>query len=167
MPEARTYGHEGQPRFVCDDNLGKLARYLRVGGHDTIFDSSIDNNRLIQVSLDEKRYILTRDRQLIERRLVRYYFYIEHDRWEHQLKAVVDRFRLVFSRSRMFTRCLEDNTPTREIAKERVKDRVWPYTYEQNDDFRECPECGRVFWSGSHVRAVLDRLGRAGIPIID
>lgn len=156
-----------EPRFVCDDNLGKLARYLRVGGYDTLFDTAIDNNRLIQVSLDDKRYILTRDRRLIERRLVRYFLLIEDDRWQDQLRAVVNRFALRFSRARMFTRCLEDNTLTRRVAREDIRDRVWPYTYEHHDDFRECPLCKRVYWAGSHVTAMTDRLDDAGISITD
>jgi len=167
MSQTGTDNRNSRPRFVCDDNLGKLARYLRVGGYDTLFDRDIDNNRLISISLDEKRYILTRDKQLIERRLVRYYYLIDHDRWEDQLKAVTDRFGLVFSRSRMFFRCLEDNTLTRKIAREDIRDRVWPYTYDHHDDFRECPECRRVYWSGSHVHAMIERLERAGISIID
>ena len=167
MSSSGTDMRDPLPRFVCDDNLGKLARYLRAGGFDTVYDRDIDDNRLIHVSLDDKRYILTRDKRLVERRLVRYYHLIVSDRLEDQLKSVIHEFGLAFSRSRMFTRCLEDNAPTREIAKREIKGRVWPYTYEHHDDYRECPECGRIYWSGSHVQAMLARLEHSGIPVID
>lgn len=156
-----------EPRFICDDNLGKLARYLRVGGYDTLFDPRIDNSRLIQVSLDDKRHILTRDRRLVERRLVRYYFLIGHDRWQEQLKAVMDHFGLAFSRARMFSRCLEDNALIEPVEKEAVRSLVFPYTYAHHADFRHCPQCRRVYWSGTHVDAMMSRLQRAGIAIDD
>lgn len=155
------------PRFVCDDHVGRLARYLRVAGYDTVFDSAMDNNRLIQISLDEKRHILTRDRRLVERRLVRYYHLLESERWQDQIKAVADHFGLVFSKSRMFTRCLEDNSPTVQVAKEDIRGRVWPYTYAHHDEFRICPQCQRIYWAGTHVSAMLARFEEAGIPIND
>lgn len=157
----------GRPRFVCDDHMGKLARYLRVAGYDTVFDSAMDNNRLIQISLDEKRFVLTRDRRLVERRLVRYCLLLESDRWQDQIKVVAAHFGLVFSKSRMFTRCLEDNTPTVRVAKEDIRARVWPYTYEHHDEFRQCPVCQRVYWAGSHVSAMYARFEEAGIPVVD
>jgi uncharacterized protein with PIN domain len=154
---------EDIPRFICDDNLGKLARYLRVGGFDTKFENDIDNSRLIRISLDDKRYILTRDRRLIERRLVRYYFLIEHDLWPEQMKAVLQHFRLAYTRKNMFSRCLEDNTPIVPVEKETIRDLVYPYTFEHHDDFRQCPECRRVYWSGSHTGVILKNLQKAGI----
>lgn len=147
--------------------MGKLARYLRATGYDTAFADDMDNNRLIRISLDEKRYILTRDRRLVERRLVRYCLLLDSDRWQIQIKTVADHFGLVFSKSRMFTRCLEDNTPTVRVAKEDIRERIWPYTYEHHDEFRQCPTCRRVYWAGSHVTAMYARFEEAGIPIVD
>jgi len=155
----------GEPRFVCDDHMGKLARYLRVAGYDVVFDSAMDNNRLIQISLDERRHILTRDRRLVERRLVRYCLLLDSERWQDQIKTVADHFGLIFSKARMFTRCLEDNTPTVPVAKEDIRARVWPYTYEHHDEFRICPVCDRVYWAGSHVTAMKARFEEAGITV--
>lgn len=162
-------GSEDQtkPRFICDDNLGMLARYLRVGGFDTVFDKNIDNSRLIRISLDDRRFILTRDHRLIERRLVRYYFLVKENLWPDQLKAVLDHFGIKFKRSLMFSRCLEDNALIVPVEKEDIKNRVFPYTYEHHTDFRQCPACRRVYWSGTHIDAMIRRLKKAGIPIDD
>ncbi len=167
MKQTFDQDNSGEPRFVCDDHMGKLARYLRVAGYDAVFDSAMDNNRLIQISLDEKRYILTRDRRLVERRLVRYCLLLKSDRWQDQIKTVAEHFGLVFSKSRMFTRCLEDNTPTVRVAKEDVRGRLWPYTYVHHDEFRMCPACHRIYWAGSHVAAMYTRFEEAGIPVVD
>ena len=160
-------GNNPEPRFICDDNLGKLARYLRVGGFDTAFEKDIDNSRLIQLSLDDGRYILTRDRRLLERRLVRYYFLIEQDLWPDQLKDVLRNFEIQFKRSRMFSRCLEDNALIVSVDKESIRNLVFPYTYDHHSDFRQCPICRRVYWSGTHIEAMIRRLETAGIKIMD
>ncbi|MDD4050432.1 MAG: Mut7-C RNAse domain-containing protein [candidate division Zixibacteria bacterium] len=153
------------PKFVCDDHLGKLARYLRVGGFDAAFDREMTNSRLLQIALDEERWILTRDRRLIERTLVRNLFFITHDHWPDQLNAVLTHFGLEFRKDRMFSRCLEDNGTIEPAPKEAIEFRVFPFTYQHHDDFYICPICRRVYWSGTHVEATIRRLERFGIMV--
>lgn len=155
-----------QPRFICDDHLGKLARYLRIGGFDTYFDRVITDNRLLQVSLDEKRWLLTRNRRMVERTLVRDVYLVTADRWPEQLRGVLSYFDLSFRAEQMFTRCLEDNTVTEPVAKETIIARVFPFTYDHHDNYRLCPTCGRVYWSGTHIEAIERRLERYDIPVI-
>lgn len=158
---------EAEIRFICDDNLGKLARYLRVGGFDTLYEKNINNSRLIQLSLDDRRYILTRDHRLIERRLVRYYYLIEDDLWSDQLRAVMHHFGLIFKRENLFSRCLEDNVEIKPVAKEDIESLVFPHTYAHFDTFHQCPVCKRVYWSGSHTQVMLRRLEKAGFILKD
>lgn len=155
-----------EPAFICDDHLGKLARSLRLGGFDTAYSRNITDNQLIALALNQNRHILTRDHQLIERQLVRNFLLIESDRWPVQLRQVFDRFGLSFRRDRMLTRCLEDNTPTESVRKDQVEKLVYPYTFQHHEDFRQCPSCRRVYWSGSHVTAMTDRLTTAGFTIL-
>lgn len=154
-----------EPAFICDDHLGKLARYLRLGGFDTAYSRDTSDNQLIAVALNENRYILTRDHWLIKRRLVRSYLLIESDSWPDQLRQVFDRFGLSFRRDRMLTRCLEDNTATEAARKDQIEKLVYPYTLKHHADFRQCPLCKRVYWSGSHVAAMIDRLAEQGFVI--
>ncbi|MEZ5358820.1 MAG: Mut7-C RNAse domain-containing protein [Candidatus Zixiibacteriota bacterium] len=150
-------------RFICDDHLGKLARYLRVCGFDTVFDRTMGNGQLLQIALQDNRHILTRDTGLIEFTLVRNYILIESDDWAEQLKQVVDEYALTIDTAQFFSRCLEDNAPTVAVEKSSIRDLVYPYTYENHDDFRQCPLCRRVYWHGTHVKAMLDRLTAQGI----
>lgn len=154
-----------EPKFVCDDHLGKLARYLRVGGFDTAFDREMTNSRLLQIALDEGRWILTRDRRLIERTLVRDLYFITHDRWPDQLQEVLSHFGMEFRKDRMFRRCLEDNGAIEPTPKETIVSRVFPFTYQHHDTFYVCPICKRVYWSGTHVEAMVRRLERFGIMV--
>ncbi len=154
-----------ESRFICDDHLGRLARYLRAGGFDTAYEKDMNDSRLIQVALDEDRQILTRDRRMIERILVRDVFLLTTDLWPEQIWQVMQHFGLRYSRERMFTRCLEDNALTLAVAKETIKARIFPYTYSHHDDYRFCPACRRIYWSGTHVTAMIARLRRHGIVV--
>ena len=150
-------------RFICDDHLGKLARYLRVGGFDTVYDRDMTDSGLLGIALDENRHILTRDNRLIELTLVRDYLLITHDDWERQLRQIIETYDLIFNSGNFLSRCLEDNTPTIRVEKESVRFEIYPYTYEHHDDFRRCPACGRIYWYGSHVEAMRKRLAQLGI----
>lgn len=156
-----------ETRFICDDNLGKLARYLRAGGFDTYFDARISDSDLITIALDENRHILTRDRKLIERTLVRKYFQVEDDNWVDQLRAVIGHYELRIFRKNMFTRCLEDNMLIETVLKHHIKSLVYPYIYEKHTKFTQCPQCQRVFWPGTHIEAIIERLALGGIKILD
>jgi len=149
--------------FICDDHLGKLARYLRAGGFDTYFSNTLTDSELIRLSLDEHRIILTRDRRLLERRLVRRHLLIESDQWPEQLRQVTKAFNLIWDKDHLFSRCLEDNAVIVSVTKEEVADLVPPYTYSIHDVYRRCPVCGRIFWPGSHTTAILGQLKKAGI----
>ncbi|MEE9441526.1 MAG: Mut7-C RNAse domain-containing protein [candidate division Zixibacteria bacterium] len=150
-------------KFICDDNLGKLARYLRLVGCDVMYENDISNSRLIGISLDENRTILTRDRKIIEKTLVREFLLIEYDQWSLQLKQVISNFNLILDKEKFFKRCLEDNIPTISVTKESIKNLIYPYTYEHHDNFRQCPKCKRIYWHGSHAKAMLAILKQHGI----
>ncbi|MCP4566645.1 MAG: hypothetical protein GY841_03580 [FCB group bacterium] len=156
-----------ETRFICDDNLGKLARYLRACGFDTYFDDHISDSDLITIALDENRHILTRDHKLTERTLVRKYFQIEDDNWMDQLRAVISYYELRVSKKNIFTRCLEDNVLIETVLKHNIKTLVYPYIYEKHTGFKQCPQCKRVFWAGTHTRAIIERLTLGGIKILD
>ena len=66
-------------RFFADSMLGKLARWLRIIGYDTLYDSSISDEEIISRSIKEDRIILTRDTLLVKRRGVSRYLFIESD----------------------------------------------------------------------------------------
>ena len=79
-------------KFIADDMVGKLARFLRILGYDTVYIHDIDNNRLIDIALKEDRIILTRDTALVQRTLVKKYLLLEMDDPEQQLYWVIKTF---------------------------------------------------------------------------
>ena len=55
-------------------------------------------------------------------------------------------------RVRLFSRCLACNTPVVSIAHEAVAGRVPDYVWQTRRSFSTCPDCGRIYWPGSHLR---------------
>ena len=99
---------KGDIGFCCDVHLGTLARRLRLLGLDTTYNRRLTDEQLAEVSIREKRYLLTRDRQLLMRRMVRLGLYIRNKIPEKQVLEVVNRLNLK-SRCKPFSRCLVCN----------------------------------------------------------
>lgn len=145
-------------KFICDDNLGRLAKWLRTLGYDTLFYSTISDRKLVKRSLDEGRVILTRDNNLIKMKAVQDYVLIKSDQPLEQLKQVIQHFELKKDEERLFSRCLVCNTPLKQIARERVKDRLYPYVYKTQENFVYCSACDKIYWPATHIDHMMEKL---------
>ncbi len=148
------------PRFVVDVNLGRLARLLRVLGFDVWWSSDADDQTLADISLDQQRILLTRDRGLLKRRAITHGLFVHSQQPEEQTLEVLRRLDLR-RRIKPFTRCVRCNGQLAAVAKEQVIDQLEPLTRRYYDVFSQCPECGRIYWAGSHfekLSRLVDRL---------
>lgn len=136
-------------RFVADVHLGRLATYLRMLGFDTLYRNDYADDELARISSTEDRSLLTMDRGLLKRSIVRLGYFVRAHEPRQQLVEVLRRYRL-FGQISAFARCLECNTPVARVAKEHVVAMLPPRTRECFDEFLQCPACGRVYWKGSH-----------------
>lgn len=144
-------------RFVLDVHLGKLAAYLRMLGFDSQYRSCFSDPELVDVSVDEDRVLLTRDRGLLKHgALIRGYWLRETDS-RAQLAEIVRRFDLR-KRLRPFTRCMACNGELFDVAKPEVESKIPPRVARDFDQFRRCVRCRRVYWPGSHYRRMQDRI---------
>ncbi len=116
-----------RPRFIVDTNVGRLARWLRMMGYDALFINDIDDRQLVAIGLKERRVVLTRDTQIVQRRVVTSgrleALLVRGDYIKDQLRQVVKVMNLDCE-ERQFTRCLECNQPLTRRSKEEVKDLV-------------------------------------------
>ncbi len=141
------------PRFIVDNNVGRLAKWLRVLGFDTLFINPIAGEDLLAIARREGRIIVTKDTAFLRRREVmdgrlRVVFVRSND-WLGQLREVLKALKLA-APDRWFSRCLECNSPLNPAAKPEVAHQVPPYVYATQEAFRRCPSCGRVYWPGTH-----------------
>jgi uncharacterized protein with PIN domain len=151
-----------QVRFVADAHLGRLARYLRFLGFDTLFENDPGDAELARISSQDRRILLSRDRRLLERRIVSHGLWIPSVRPREQLVYVVDRLdlRRLF---RPFTRCSLCNRTLALVEKDISNLPLPPRTRDRFQTFWRCDGCGRIYWQGSHydrLRAFIDQLGR-------
>jgi uncharacterized protein len=156
------------PRFVADTHLGKLARHLRMAGFDTLYGNDWDDDRIVALSLAERRTILTRDLGMLRRREVERGYFVRALESEAQLAEVVAALQLEGLLA-PFTRCRECNAPLEDADADAVSARIPPKVRDLYDRFRRCPSCARVYWEGTHyqrMQGVIARL-RAGHPGAD
>lgn len=146
-------------RFVLDVHLGTLTRRMRVLGFDCWYRSDAGDQQLTDVAVDEQRILLTRDRGLLMRKVIRHGYCPRSDDPDLQVLEVVYRFDLA-GRVQPFTRCVSCNQPLEPVEKAEVLERLPPRTRVEHDRFKRCTGCSQVFWPGSH-RADLDEVVNA------
>ena len=147
----------GIARFVSDGHLGRLTRNLRLLGFDVAYHQNANDGQLLEVMVRENRALLTRDRRLLMHGIVQHGYYPRSQNADEQTIEVVHRFDL----SKLiapFTRCLRCNAPLEEAAKADVIDKLEPLTKIYYDQFRRCPDCKQIYWSGSHFPKLQKRI---------
>ncbi len=149
------------PKFIVDNNVGKLAKWLRMTGYDTLFFTGDDDWQMVRTALAEGRVILTRDTQIMKRGVVTSgrlkAILIKSDEPEQQVRQVVESLNLDCQFG-LFTICLECNQPLEERSKQQVQDLVPPYVFQTQSQYMECPACHRIYWRGTHWRAMNKKL---------
>jgi len=151
------------PKFIVDINVGKLAKWLRMMGYDTLLFDGDDDWRMIIIALEEGRVVITKDTQIVKRGVITSgrlkAILITSDKSEQQIQQVVESLNLDYQ-YRPFTLCLECNQPLVERSKEEVEDRVPPYIFQTQNEYVECPACHRIYWKGTHWKAMTEKLQR-------
>ena len=145
--------------FLADAHLGGLARFLRMLGFDTLHDPSLHDAEIRRLAHDERRTVLTRDRELLKCRDIARGCYVHAVRVEAQLAEVAERYGLA-ARARPFTLCLRCNLPLERVAKAAVAERLPEKVRLLQSEFTRCPGCDRVYWPGSHYERMLAALRR-------
>jgi len=140
-----------QIRFVLDTHLGRLARYLRMLGFDAVYRADAADEELASISVSERRILLTRDRGLLMRRVVTHGHYVPSTSPRLQLADVVEQYDLR-NAIQPFTRCMRCNGVLEGATKESVAGQVPDSILNRHERFLHCPDCGRFYWEGSHLR---------------
>jgi uncharacterized protein with PIN domain len=143
--------------FVADCMLGKLARWLRALGFDVRYASKTEDDELLNIARREGRTLLTRDIQLFERATAVPALRITSEKWDEQVIQVLSAFDLK-NKVNPFSRCLECNRMLKPLAKEKARNLVAPFVLEHAQAFALCPDCGRVFWKGTHFNDMHSRI---------
>ena len=141
--------------------LGKLARWLRVLGYDTIYRIDIEDDNLVALALRERRIVITRDTRITARKYMPRYVLVRSDDHKEQLHEVIAALGLTPDRALFFSRCLLCNTRIEPIDKKEIASQVPPYVYNAQQHFFYCPQCNKAYWQGTHtdnIRRILPEI---------
>jgi uncharacterized protein len=146
----------GEARFLCDEMLGRLARYLRAAGYDTTLAAGGTADRdLLAAARRERRTFVTCDRDIaLHKAAVDVALILPRGTVDGLAAALSSRTPIDWLH-RPFSRCLVDNVPLIEGTGHGGRS-VPPDVAAA--DVRSCPACGRVYWPGSHHRRMRSRL---------
>ncbi len=138
-----------ETRFVLDVNLGALARYLRLLGFDSEYSNTSSDQRLAEITANDRRILLTRDVDLLKRKAVTHGYFVRATDVRTQTVEVVRRLDLL-DQIRPFVRCMNCNAELVPVPKEAIEHRLQERTRLYYNEFRICPGCDRLYWHGSH-----------------
>jgi uncharacterized protein len=150
-----------EPKFIVDANVGKLAKWLRMMGFDTLFFDELDDGKMVKLALAQERTIITRDTEFMKRRAITTgrvkAILVSGDNPESQMKTVLQKLNLS-DQTRPFTRCLECNAELKELDRSEAEGLVPGRVYQIQEQYMICPSCERVYWRGTHWKAMTDKL---------
>src|SRR5574341_78139 len=154
-------------RFIADRMLGRLSRWLRLFGYDTLEIRRQENedDLLLELAEKEGRVLLSRDRMLIRKAIKRGIaaYLIKSSDIVEQLTEMRKEFNIK-SEPEM-DRCSLCNSPIRkvepgEMDTVRSKDYVYPERLKSTTEFWVCDKCGQVYWQGKHWENIMETVKR-------
>ena len=129
--------------------LGKLAKWLKILGFDVLYFSKVEDSELLALAKREGRTVLSRDNEVLQKARSLPQLYVESESWQEQVEQVLCEFDL-WDKADPYSRCLECNVKLKRLPKKEARNLVSSYIYEQANSFALCPQCGKVFWPGTH-----------------
>lgn len=142
-------------RFVLDTHLGKLAKYLRMLGFDTLYDNQYTDPQLADLSsTGERRILLTRDVGLLKHRQITHGYFVRETSPRKQIREILDRFDLRRS-IKPFNRCVNCNGVLEAAVRSDVHGQVPEGIYDRFDKFVRCRDCRQIYWKGGHYDRML------------
>ena len=137
--------------------LGRLARWLRLLGYDTLYADKISDHQIVARARAKGRVVLTRDHGLVRRKGIRCLL-VRSQVLEEQIREVVAAFGVPEPGAE--PRCSQCNAPLVEVTPDQVRPHVPAYVLKTQTQFRRCPSCDKYYWPGSHWKDVQRTIAR-------
>ena len=147
-------------QFILDVHLGKLTRYLRLCGFDSLYNNQYKDHDIVSIASTEHRIILTRDIGILKHAHVQHGYWLRSDNPEEQLREVIRRFDLK-DQINLFARCMECNGIIQNVSKSKVADQLQPGTKQYYHAFYQCNQCKKIYWKGSHYQNMIQFINDA------
>lgn len=149
-------------KLILTRELGRLAKWLRIFGFDTIYFKQPRFSKLLLVAMQENRIIVTKNTRIGNHRGVRIVRVVSNILKE-QLCEVFKSLGINIEEMRLFCRCTICNQELTRVSKDEVKGKVPEFVFDTQNEFLACNKCSRIYWQGTHwgnVKEVLDSIGK-------
>jgi hypothetical protein len=146
-------------KLLCDQMLGTLAKWLRIFGFDTIYpDATTNDDAVLQMAHQEKRLLISRDKELIRRAKKAHVNVLEihTTNLTEQLTQVLKE--IPMDAKKVLTRCTLCNTVLHSIEKKEIKDNIPEKVFETRDQFWHCSVCSKYYWMGTHYENMIEKI---------
>lgn len=135
-------------RFICDAMLGKLVKYLRILGLDTIYATSLAQLANYK-SEDEPPYFFTKRKA--QKIAYNNCIYVKSDNAIDQLTEIKNIIKPHIDTKTLMNRCITCNALLSDVEKADIERLVPEFIFHRYDSFRTCQSCKKIYWEGSHV----------------
>jgi uncharacterized protein with PIN domain len=147
-----------EKRVILDTTLVRLAKWLRIIGMDSVLFTGTDLHRLIQISQEQKRIILTRNRKLEPKRFLGNIIILKENQPDRQIGEVLEALQLKVDWTRFLSRCLLCNAEIEAIPRETAEGEVPEFVFHIYQEFHRCPACHKIYWKGTHPNNMKKRI---------
>ena len=144
------------PQFFAANHLTSLCKQLRFAGFDCHILENLRIVHLPPLPSGSKRFFLTRSRQSLPEKFGIKTLRIHSTKLEEQMVEVALNIELEKTFA-PFTRCTLCNVLLKNISPIEVSGMIPDRVLDGHDDFRQCPDCKRVYWKGDHYRRMTKR----------
>jgi len=153
--------HTNLPAFVAECTLGKLAKWLRLAGFDTLYDiKPPDHRRLAKYAQTQDRLVLSRTQRVISHLDAAQGLFIQFNAPIDQLRQVMRDLDIQRRDLRPLSRCSQCNCALGQTDQENLQFAVPDYVRQCHERLSMCARCGRVYWPGSHSTRMLAFMDR-------
>jgi uncharacterized protein with PIN domain len=152
-------------KFIADRMLGRLSRWLRLFGYDTLEIKKQENedDLLLEIAGKDDRILISRDALLIRKAIKKCLdaYDVQSPRIMEQLCEIQAQFKLSFEPK--MDRCTLCNSLIRKIEPSgmwilKTKGYIYPERLDKGTEFWICDNCGQVYWQGSHWKNIMERV---------
>ena len=146
---------EKQLTFFVDAMLGNIAKKLRLMGYDSSYFSDIEDNELIKLAKNDKRIIISRDEELVQKaqKSDLEAIFLKNKEEIEQFREIIGELNLEnIQINGDKARCPICNSKTSPINKKNIQEKVPVKVLENNEKFWRCENCEQIFWEGTHIK---------------
>jgi len=148
--------------------LGNVAKKLLLLGYDTEYKSDIDDLKLLEQAKNQQRIIVSKDHDLIARAKKQDIesVYVTKENEIEQFLEILKNFSLELDEITGDTaRCTKCNSPTSQIDKSDVSEKLPERVLEFNEKFWKCDNCSQIYWEGTHIKKLQEFLQKIKVGL--